>query len=73
MPSLEDMQVARPLCRRTRLIRNGQHGRHVTCWQPLVYLDWDGGNLWWCESCQQHTDGGTVASQYRTVALELVA
>jgi hypothetical protein len=73
MPSRQDMQFAQPLCRRRRVIRDGQHGLHVTCWQPMVYVDWGGGNQWWCDSCQLHTDGHEVAAAQRAVAAMVVA
>jgi hypothetical protein len=71
MPSKHDMRFAVPLCRRRRLIKDGQHGVHVTCYRPLLYCGWD--NTWWCEDCQVHTDGETIAAEQRAVGALLVA
>lgn len=68
MPTRQDMQLARPLCRRQLPMRDGQRPEHlmrVTCWQPLEYWGWD--NVWWCKNCQVGTDGYAVAAQARVL------
>lgn len=65
MPTLEDMDYARPLCRRRRIITQGQHGVHVTCLQPMTYTI--GENLWWCTACSAPTEGYEVAAQAQRI------
>ena len=38
MPSLLDMLQAVPRCGRRRMRREGQHGVHFTCWEPMLYF-----------------------------------
>lgn len=61
MPSKEDLQFAVPLCQRRRIIKNGQHGLHLTCWEPLVHRGWKPD--WWCGECGVEVSYGTVLAQ----------
>ena len=37
MPSANTLHYAIPLCFAPRMLRNGQHGWHFTCYRPLRY------------------------------------
>ena len=49
MPTLMDMLEAIPRCRQPRMIRDGQHGVHFTCFEPLRYVL--ATNEWRCLAC----------------------
>jgi hypothetical protein len=61
MPSVNTLQYAIPLCFARRIVRNGQHGMHVTCYRPLHY---DAAmNLWRCGECGSSVSGYLVAAR----------
>jgi hypothetical protein len=61
MPSAYTLHYATPLCFASRMIRNGQHGLHFTCYRPLRY---DAPtNLWRCASCGTCVSGTLVAAR----------
>ena len=66
MPSAQTLQYAIPLCFTSRMERNGQHGRHFTCYRPLRYEA--GENLWRCLACDSSISGHLVAARGREVA-----
>lgn len=49
MPSAHTLQYAIPLCFARRMVRNGQHGLHFTCYRPMRYDAL--ANLWRCVVC----------------------
>jgi hypothetical protein len=49
MPSAHTLQYAIPLCFARRMVRNGQHGLHFTCYRPMRYDAL--ANLWHCVAC----------------------
>jgi hypothetical protein len=49
MPSAHTLQYAIPLCFARRMVRNGQHGLHFTCYRPMRYDAL--ANLWHCMTC----------------------
>jgi hypothetical protein len=59
MPSRETLAYARPLCHHRRVLRNGQHGWHLTCYQPMRYV----GDAWWCQTCGKHTTTAAVVAR----------
>ena len=68
MPNAQTLQYAIPLCFAWRMERNGQHGRHFTCYRPLRY---DArANLWHCVACDSSISGHLIAAREREVAEE---
>jgi hypothetical protein len=65
MPNRFDMQCARPLCRRRRMERKGQHGLHFTCYTARRYERTD--SQWWCPVCLTEAAGELVAGRVRAV------
>jgi hypothetical protein len=61
MPSAYTLQYAIPLCYAWRMERNGQHGRHFTCYRPLRYDAPE--NLWHCLDCGARISGAVIASR----------
>jgi hypothetical protein len=61
MPSAYTLHYATPLCFARRMLRNGQHGWHFTCYRPLRYEA--PGNLWHCIDCGSSVGGGLVAAR----------
>jgi hypothetical protein len=49
MPSAHTLHYAIPLCFARRMVRNGQHGLHFTCYRPMRYDAL--ANLWRCVTC----------------------
>jgi hypothetical protein len=49
MPSAYALYYAIPLCFARRMMRDGQHGLHFTCYRPLSYDALE--NLWHCVTC----------------------
>jgi hypothetical protein len=49
MPSAHTLQYAIPLCFARRMVRNGQHGLHFTCYRPMRYDAL--AHLWHCVAC----------------------
>ena len=49
MPSAYTIQYAIPLCFARRMVRNGPHGVHYTCFRPLRYRA--PTNEWECGAC----------------------
>jgi hypothetical protein len=66
MPSLLDMLQAVPRCGRRRMRRQGQHGVHFTCWEPMLYFA--PSNLWHCPDCDAGRTGLVVAAQRAAAA-----
>ena len=64
MPSTDALHYAIPLCFARRMIRNGQHGLHFTCYRPLSYEAL--ANLWRCVACG-HSIGGELVAARRVV------
>ena len=56
MPSAYTIHYATPLCFARRMVRNGQHGVHFTCFRPLRYCA--PTNEWQCGGC-----GGLIAGE----------
>jgi hypothetical protein len=61
MPSTHTLQYAIPLCFARRMVRNGQHGLHFTCYRPLTYDPL--ANLWHCVACGQSIGGELVVAR----------
>jgi hypothetical protein len=61
MPSANTLHYAIPLCFAPRMLRNGQHGWHFTCYRPLRYEA--PVNLWHCVDCGSSVAGGLIASR----------
>jgi hypothetical protein len=61
MPTRFDIEYARPLCRRRRMERHGQHGVHFTCYTEMRYAG--NGNQWWCPACLDEVPGELVAAR----------
>jgi hypothetical protein len=66
MPTREDLEYAVPRCYARTMKRDGQHGVHFTCYQPMRYVA--ATNMWVCDSC--HTQN---AGQYIPHRLEYAA
>jgi hypothetical protein len=49
MPSAHTLHYAIPLCFARRMVRNGQHGLHFTCYRAMRYDAL--ANLWRCVAC----------------------
>ena len=67
MPALLDMLEATPRCDARRMIRDGQHGVHFTCHEPMRYLA--GANHWWCLACGAYSAAARVATLFRSARL----
>jgi hypothetical protein len=61
MPSPQTLQYAIPLCFARRMVRNGQHGLHFTCYRPLRYDPL--ANLWLCVACGSSIGGELVVAR----------
>jgi LSD1 subclass zinc finger protein len=61
MPSAHTLHYAIPLCFARRMVRDGQHGLHFTCYRPLRYDA--GANLWRCAACGGWTGPDVVIAR----------
>ena len=61
MPSVYTIQYATPLCFARRMVRNGQHGVHFTCFRPLRYCALT--NEWQCGACDGLIAGEWIAKK----------
>jgi hypothetical protein len=61
MPSAHALYYAIPLCFARRMLRNGQHGVHFTCYRPLSYDTLE--NLWHCVTCGSSISGELVVAR----------
>ena len=71
MPALLDMLEATPRCDARRMIRDGQHGVHFTCHEPMRYLA--DANHWWCLACGAYSAGARVVTLFRSARLAQAA
>jgi hypothetical protein len=61
MPSAHSLYYAVPLCFARRMLRDGQHGLHFTCYRQLSYDALE--NLWHCVTCGSSISGAVVAAR----------
>jgi hypothetical protein len=61
MPSAHTLHYAIPLCFARRMVRNGQHGLHFTCYRPLRYDAL--ANLWCCMACGHSISADLVVAR----------
>jgi hypothetical protein len=68
MPSAHTLHYAIPLCFARRMVRNGQHGWHFSCYRPLRYDL--AANLWYCVACGNAISGELVAARRATERMD---
>jgi len=61
----EDIEYATPRCWRHIIDRQGQHGVHHTCFQPMRYRAAD--NTWECRACGNEDSGLLIAARPSTI------
>jgi hypothetical protein len=61
MPTWAEIEVATPRCHQRRMIRNGPHGRHFTCYQAMRYVAV--GNQWRCPECGTYTPAAAAVAR----------